>query len=188
MSQVKTSHITPNLVGRVVNGRHCPARGPVIGSMPMAVQQVCLLLLGARLVADDDDGTPLEPVVAQSYRNEGGICLRPSSLSDERTKDGGRRSEKSTCPTSFESGKLSWGTAVQRELICFEARTAYRKNIDLTLELMRRVRKPLPQDVRDRGSLQIHTIVNRLRREELAGKSMREPSEADEAFLAAARL
>lgn len=188
MAQVKTSHITPNLVGRVVNGKHCPARGPVIGAMPMTVQQVCLLLLGARLVEDDDNGVPLEPVVAQHYRNEGGICIRPSSVSDERTKEGGRRSEKSTCPTSFESGKLSWGTAVQRELICFEARTAYRKNIDLTLELMRRVCKPLPQDVRDRGSLHIHSIVNRLRREELAGKSMREPSEADEAFSAAVRL
>ena len=180
--QVRVEHLRPVFAGRVIGigGRRVEARGPVAGTVPMGTQLVLHLLLAARV--EHKGG-----VLAQYERNEGGVCVRPSSAAYIRTQAGKKRSEKATSPTSVEGDAPAMGDQQEKEKLAYMNLAAFDRNVQLAEPILLNVCAPADAEVRRRGELQDAEYSMRARRAYTAeGRSFREKRE-DDAIFAAAR-
>ena len=186
--QVRPEHLRPVFAGREIgaSGRRVEARGPVAGAMPMAAQLVLHMMLAARLTVEDD----YEPgsIHAQYKRNEGGVCVRPSSDPTVKTAKGKDRSEKAVAPIMVEGDAQAFGDFAEKERLAILSREASDANVEMAAPLLLAIAEPRHHSVLRRGDCQFHENAMQRRRLYTAnGQSYSELRHDDALFAAAAR-
>jgi len=187
--QVRPEHLRPVFAGREIgaSGRRVEARGPVAGTMPMAAQLVLHMMLAARLTVEDD----YEPgsIHAQYKRNEGGVCVRPSSSAIYKTAKGKDRSEKAVAPIMVEGDSQAFGDFAEKERLAILSREASDANVEMAAPLLLAIAEPRHYSVLRRGDCQFHENAMQRRRLYTAnGQTFSELKHDDALFAAAARM
>jgi len=158
------------------------ARGPLVGLLPCGYRQVLALMMGAHLTE----------VVVQYARNEGGLVLRPSSLSlaYKRTPDGTAvpRTCKAISPIQTEGDELAFGSRAAKEHGAVLQKKAWKRNVRLIMPLCVNVRSPLPKERRFAGDAVTVDEATKFRKSvEMGGRVSTEQREAEKQFGEASR-
>jgi hypothetical protein len=117
-------------------------RSSFVGVMPMALQQVMQLLIGA---------AKFETLQCSYVQNFGYLVYRPSAAADVLTFEGNERSSKAISCMGVEGDELLFGERKEKLAMCRLHRIAWEKNLHAIRPLCMNISAPMPDEVRSRG-------------------------------------
>jgi len=175
-TQVRSDHLTPISVGYAhpSTNKHVPARSSLVGCMPMGMQQVLHLLMGA---ANDPK------VIVQYAHNFGALIYRPSAAPDILTSKNRERSSKAISAVNVEGDDAAFGSRAEKLKVCKLQRAAWATNLDLVKPLCTRIAPPLPDARRARGDRGAVDFIKQQKRDlDAAGVHTKQEHEAAALF------
>ena len=173
-TQVRAEHINPILVGYTsAQGKHVPARGSLVGIMPMGFQQILALLMAA---------PNTQNVVVQYAHNFGYLIYRPSAAPDILTTKNRARSSKAISCVNVEGDEAAFGTREEKVRMCKLHRLAWRINLDLVLPICTAIAPPRSDARRARGDRAAVDYIKQ-RKRDLDAQGMHTKQEHDTAAL-----
>lgn len=173
-TQVRAEHISPVFVGSTnAQGKHAPARGSLVGIMPMGFQQILALLMAA---------PRMQNVIVQYAHNFGFLIYRPSAAPDILTSKNRERSSKAISAVNVEGDEAAFGTREEKVKMCKLHRLAWRINLDLVLPICTAISPPRSDARRARGDRAATDYIKE-RKRELDGLGMHTRQEHDTAAL-----
>jgi hypothetical protein len=180
-TQVRADHMEPVFVGYVhpVTGKHVDARSSLVGCMPMGLNQLLHLLMGA---ANDP------AIIVQYVHNFGGLIYRPSAAPDIMTSKNRERSSKAISVVNVEGDDAAFGTRQEKLIMCRLQRCAWAANLNLVKPLCTRIAPPMPDARRARGDRAAVDFIKQQKRDlDAVGVHTKQETEAAALFHQAVR-
>ena len=139
---------------QLTNGKWMHPRGALVGSKPGSYRSLLAMVIAVDRIDNMQD--------VQIFRNEGGLCLRPSSAADIADCKSNPRSDKACSPVGVEGDAAAFGSRESKLVGCRLQREAWRKNLIQIMWLCVKTSLPRPGDAwRFRGDEETQAMIKK---------------------------